>query len=184
MWINKEDMKDFIIAIILTIILIIIFSCNGTQQIDDATQAGNGLNYIGNTGEFLPMNGTEIMDMNKELIHTYNLSNSERDLIEHVVMGLAENEEMTVQKAIAQCILNACVAFDERPDCIIEILRYTEYRPVPSTEVKQSVSDIFDNGELILEQDVFYLYNYKQSDSNWHESQEYVCTIGSYKFFK
>ena len=192
MWINKEDVIDVIMTIILTVVLIIVFSYYGEQPTKEDISTGSGSKYIGNTGEYLPINGNgnEITnnliqeEVDKEQTYAYNISDTERNLIEHVVMGLAENEDTITQKAIAQCILNACIAFDERPDYIVKILRYTEYRPTPSTEVKQSVSNIFDKGELVLEQDVLFLYNYKQSDSIWHESQEYVCTIGSYKFFK
>ena len=188
---SLEDTKDLIKSIIILAIITIIISYLSVEN-DNNKEDGtmSGFQCVGDMSQIvLPGNGDNPPTQEEEaklqqIVPVYNLTKTERDLIERVVMGMAGDEDTTTQKAIAQCILNACYLLDKRPDNIIKNLRYPLYRPTPSEEVKQSVTAIFDYGEYVLDKDVMYLYNYIGETSQWHETQEYVCTIGSYKFFK
>ena len=114
----------------------------------------------------------------------YELTDEERDLIERVVMGESGGEEYIGQQAVAQCILNACELTGDRPAAIIEGLRYTTHRPEPSQSVKDAVSSVFDAGEKVIKETVVYFYAPDLVYSGWHETQQYVCTIGCHKFFE
>ena len=113
----------------------------------------------------------------------YDLTAEERDLIERVVMGEAGGEEYMGQQAVAQCILNACEINNARPAEIIEWMSYTAHRPQASQSVKDAVSDVFDDGVMVLPETAMYFYAPDLVYSAWHESQIYLDTIGCHKFF-
>lgn len=117
-------------------------------------------------------------------VKAYELTAEERDLVERVVMGESGGEEYIGQQAVAQCILNACEITGNRPAAIIEGLRYTGYRPEASQSVKDAVSSVFDDGEKVIKETVIYFYAPDLVYSEWHESQQYVCTIGCHRFFE
>jgi len=119
----------------------------------------------------------------QEELPEYEISAEERDLIERVVMGEAGGESLLSQKAVAQCILNACMITGERPASVIEGLQYTSHRPAASEQVKSAVYSIFDEGEKVLAETAMYFYNPDLVVSEWHESQQYVCTIEDHRYF-
>lgn len=114
----------------------------------------------------------------------YELTVSERELVERVVMAEAGGEPYEGQQAVAQCILNACVLRDLRPAEVIKKLKYTGARPAPTASVKSAVEAVFDEGVKVLDPDAIYFYAPALASSSWHESQVYVDTIGCHRFFK
>lgn len=114
----------------------------------------------------------------------YELTAEERDLIERVVMSEAGGEEYIGQQAVAQCILNACELWGARPAAIIDSLGYATYREDASQSVKDAVSDVFDDGVMVLPETAMYFYAPDLVYSAWHESQIYLCTIGCHRFFE
>lgn len=114
----------------------------------------------------------------------YPLTAEERDIVERVVMAEAGGESYEGQMAVAQCILNASTLHDLRPDEAVEEFKYTGWRPDPTEEVKQAVAAVFDDGATVFGRDVLYFYAPALCRSAWHESQNYVTTIGGHKFFK
>lgn len=114
----------------------------------------------------------------------YALTAAERDTVERVVMAEAGAEPYEGQIAVAQCILNACEREDVRPDEIVVEYQYTDNRPEPTDEVKAAVSAVFDCGETVTDAEILYFYAPELCDSEWHESQEYVMTIGGHRFFE
>lgn len=113
----------------------------------------------------------------------YDLTAEERDLIERVVMGEAGGEEYMGQQAVAQCILNDCEINNARPAEIVDWMSYTTHRPQASQSVKDAVSDVFDDGAMVLPETAMYFYAPDMVYSAWHESQIYLDTIGCHKFF-
>ncbi|MGN0567114.1 MAG: cell wall hydrolase [Acutalibacteraceae bacterium] len=114
----------------------------------------------------------------------YELTAAERDEIERVVMAEAGAEPFEGQMAVAQCILNACELESKRPDEIVTEYQYTDKRPNPTDAVKAAVSAVFDYGETVTDAEILYFYAPALCDSEWHESQEYVMTIGGHRFFE
>lgn len=113
----------------------------------------------------------------------YELMPAERDLIERVVMAEAGGESKAGQLAVAQCIRNACELEDKRPAEVVDLYKYTDVRRTPSESVKEAVSVIFDMGVTVLPPDTLYFYAPDVCVSEWHESQEYICTIEGHRFF-
>ena len=114
----------------------------------------------------------------------YALTEYERDLVERVVMAEAGAEPYKGQMAVAQCILNACQLRQALPAQVVVNLKYTKARPNPTDSVKQAVAAVFDDGATVFSRDVLYFYAPAMTTSSWHESQEYVMTIGGHRFFK
>ena len=114
----------------------------------------------------------------------YELTAAERDTVERVVMAEAGAEPYEGQIAVAQCILNACELEDMRPDEIVIEYQYTDKRPDPTDEVKAAVSAVFDYGETVTDAEILYFYAPALCESEWHETQNYVMTIGGHRFFE
>ena len=114
----------------------------------------------------------------------YALTAAERDTVERVVMAEAGAEPYEGQIAVAQCILNACELEDMRPDEIVIEYQYTDKRPDPTDEVKATVSAVFDYGETVTDAEILYFYAPALCESEWHETQEYVMTVGGHRFFE
>ena len=137
-----------------------------------------------------PENDTVVQDISQdqavqiEPTVAYELTAEERNMVERVVMGESGGEEYIGQQAVAQCILNACEITGNRPAAIIEGLRYTSHRPEPTQSVKDAVSAVFDDGEKVIKETAIYFYAPELVYSEWHETQQYVCTIGCHKFFE
>lgn len=113
----------------------------------------------------------------------YELSDSERHIVEQTVMAEAMGESYEGQMAVAQAILDG--ALRNGFDVITSIRRYqivTRYDIEASTSVKNAVAAVFDRGERVTENkmDLWYAtWTY----SSWHESQLYITTIGTHRFF-
>lgn len=117
-------------------------------------------------------------------VYYYTLTAKERDLVERVVMAEAGGESYKGQMAVAQCILNAAELHGLRPVGVVEELKYTNARPDPTKSVKKAVAAVFDDGDSVFDRDVIYFYAPALVTSTWHESQDYVTTIGCHRFFK
>lgn len=116
----------------------------------------------------------------------YVLTSEERDYIERVIMSESGNTEpFEGQKLIAQCILNACEMEGARPFEAMRRYGYSIINPEePNESVRAAISAVFDNGEVITNEPVLYYYNPDLTAERWHETQEYVCTVGRHRFFK
>lgn len=114
----------------------------------------------------------------------YALSDAERDLVERVVMAEAGGQSYEGQMMVAQCILDGSIRLGMGVEDTIIAYRYTKNRPTPSDSVKRAVSEVFDLGKRVTTESADLFYNPAITTSSWHESQTYVCTIGSHRFFK
>lgn len=117
-------------------------------------------------------------------VYYYTMTAKERDLVERVVMAEAGGEAYVGQLAVAQCILNASELRGIRPAETVRVLKYTKARPEPTESVKRAVAAVFDDGATVFDRDVIYFYAPALVTSTWHETQDYVTTIGCHRFFK
>ena len=113
----------------------------------------------------------------------YQLSASERDTVERVVMAEAGGESFAGQMLVAQCILNAAEKEGVQPSEAVVIYSYTSSRPDPTQSVKDAVAAVFDRGEVAIDATVMYFYNPALVTSDWHESQIFVAEVGGHRFF-
>ena len=124
----------------------------------------------------------------------YYLSDYERWLVESIVTGEAGIEPYNGKVAVANCILNACLLENKRPEQIQKMYRYAGWKSIEkfesecmatygntkfADEVRQSVRQVFDNGEILSNEILWFCSGY----SAWHESQKFVVEIGGHRFF-
>ncbi len=114
-----------------------------------------------------------------------SLSDAERDICERMVMGEAGSCGYTGMALVAQCIRDTYISggYSSVFDVLSENGYYGSTSITPSETCKEVVSYIFDQGGSAVQHRirVFYASNYCSSD--WHESQEYVCSYGYVRFF-
>ena len=113
----------------------------------------------------------------------YSLTDEERNLVESVVMAEAGGEDYDGQRLVAQCILNACILEEKRPDEIVIDYQYTKNRPEPSESVKEAVAAVFDSYDVVTKENILVFYAPRWCTSEWHESQQFVLEHGGHRFF-
>lgn len=114
----------------------------------------------------------------------YALTDAERDIVERVVMAEAGGEGFDGQRLVAQCILNTAEAMDLRPDeVVLAPNQYASPAAEASQEVKEAVSAVFDDGDMVTDEPIRWFYNDKLVYSEWHEGKRFVMYFGNHKFF-
>lgn len=113
----------------------------------------------------------------------YDLTDEERYEVACTVMAEAEGECFAGKMAIAQCILQAAEDDGISPVEVLTKYEYSQRRPEPSDECLMAVSAVFDFGWAASSDPIKYFYNPALVESNFHESQVYITTIGNHRFF-
>ena len=183
---KKECIIVFLISLAITIACYLYDANVNVYAIDD--------DVISNTVVLEPIRDIEknqdtgapviesVIEEEKPIAH-YPLTNEERNLVESVVMAEAGAEDYDGQRLVAQCILNACMLEEKRPDEIVIDYQYTKNRPEPSESVKEAVAAVFDNYDVVTEENILIFYAPRWCTSEWHESQQFVLEHGGHRFF-
>lgn len=130
-----------------------------------------------------PMPEVDVSEM-ETTTPRYALTVSERDIVERVVMAEAGGEGYDGQRLVAQCILNTAEAMDLRPDEVVTAPnQYASPANEASQEVKEAVSAVFDDGDMVTDEPIRWFYNDKLVYSEWHEGKRFVMYFGNHKFF-
>lgn len=130
-----------------------------------------------------PMPEVDVSEM-ETTTPRYALTVSERDIVERVVMAEAGGEGFDGQRLVAQCILNTAEAMDLRPDAVVLAPnQYASPAAEASQEVKEAVSAVFDDGDMVTDEPIRWFYNDKLVYSEWHEGKRFVMYFGNHKFF-
>ena len=109
----------------------------------------------------------------------YALTDDEREIAE------AEGEGFDGQRLVAQCILNTAEAMDLRPDeVVLAPNQYATPAQDASREVKEAVSAVFDDGNMVTDEPIQWFYAPRYVSSAWHESKVFVLEYGGHRFFK
>ena len=131
-----------------------------------------------------PMPEVDVSEM-ETTTPRYALTVSERDIVERVVMAEAGGEGFDGQRLVAQCILNTAEAMDLRPDAVVLAPnQYASPAAEASQEVKDAVSAVFDDGDMVTDEPIRWFYAPKYVYSAWHESKEFVLEHRAHRFFK
>ena len=86
---------------------------------------------------------------------------------------------------VAQCILNTAEAMDLRPDeVVLAPNQYATPAQEASREVKEAVSAVFDDGNMVTDEPIQWFYAPRYVSSAWHESKVFVLEYGGHRFFK
>lgn len=123
----------------------------------------------------------------------FELSEADRKYITLVVLAEARGESVIGQMAIAQCILDGAIYYNTDPVSLCKKLGYAapwdgsgvdEARYASLYNIaSDAVARVFDDGARAIHSRVIFFYAPKRCESKWHESQNYVATIGNHKFF-
>jgi hypothetical protein len=115
----------------------------------------------------------------------FPMTDSERSLVEWVCMAEASGSEYDGIRLVAQCILDACVADNLRPDVAIIEYQYSSDRTwAPTDTVKEAVAAVFDRGDFVTDEPILWFYAPALCTSNWHESKCFVLEAYGHRFFK
>ncbi len=123
----------------------------------------------------------------------FELSEIDRKYITLVVLAEARGESVIGQMAIAQCILDGALYYNTDPVSLCKKLGYAapwdgsgadeaRYASLYSI-ASDAVARVFDDGARAIYSRVIFFYAPKRCESKWHETQNYVATIGNHKFF-
>ena len=118
------------------------------------------------------------------------LTEDDRWFIECVVAGECAYEPYEGKLAVAQCYFDAMIKDGLTAREVKEVYQYAGWNSDLDKqdrkmyiEVMEAVHDIFDVGQFVTEKPILFFYSPSLCDSPWHESQNYVMTIGGHKFF-
>ena len=117
----------------------------------------------------------------------FYISNDERYTIACIIAGEAYNSGMDLKTAVAQTIYIAMKIEDCRLNGVIS--RYDGYRDRSVIEdrvwqeCQEAIAQIFDRGEMAVDEPIEFFYAPQYCTSDWHESLKYVTTIGGCRFF-
>lgn len=114
-----------------------------------------------------------------------SMTAEERDYCERMVMGEAGDTGYTGMALVAQCIRDTYVAgnYSSVADVISSNGYYGSTSITPSETCKEVVSYIFDQGGSAVQHRIQVFYASDICTSEWHESQNYVCSYGYQRFF-
>ena len=113
----------------------------------------------------------------------FPLTDSERWVVECMVMGEANGESYDGKILVAQCILNACLIDGLQPSQVRKQFKYSGWNENPSKDVQEVVTAVFDYGYRLTDEPILYFYAPKYSKGGFHETQRYILTEGGHKFF-
>ena len=117
----------------------------------------------------------------------FYISDDERYTIACIIAGEAYNSGMDLKTAVAQTIYIAMKIEDCRLNGVIS--RYDGYRDRSVIEdrvwqeCQEAIAQIFDRGEMAVDEPIEFFYAPQYCTSDWHESLKYVTTIGGCRFF-
>ena len=128
-----------------------------------------------------------------EYVPPFELSEEDRKYITLVVLAEARGESVIGQMAIAQCILDGAIYYNTDPVSLCKKLGYAA--PWDGSGVDEArynslyaiasdaVARVFDEGARAIYSRIIFFYAPARCESEWHESQNYVATIGNHRFF-
>ena len=113
------------------------------------------------------------------------LTDYDRDVLAHLVMGEFGTGGVTGCALIAQSVRDAMVKFDY--DSVEEVrveMGYTGwYSGEPNEDVYEAIDYIFDQGRAAVQHEILVMYATQVLYSSWHEAQEFVVEYESVRFF-
>ncbi len=117
--------------------------------------------------------------------YSVSLSDYDRYVLEHLVMGEAGNQGFTGAALVAQSIRDRLVydGYTSVDSVRVNCGYYGSLSSEPNADVLAAVSYIFDEGGSAVQHTVRYFYAYTWYSSSWHESMNYVVTYGDHRFF-
>lgn len=130
-------------------------------------------------GDDIP--ATEYAYYNGPLVY-YEITDDDRATLEHIISGEAGGESYEGKLWVATCLLNAMRLEDMTAEEVRTAYQYAGWSETVSDETVKAVSAVFDDGETTHDT-VLWFYAPKYCNGAWHETQDYITTVGGHKFF-
>lgn len=113
------------------------------------------------------------------------LTQSDRDLLERLVMGEAGNQGYIGAALVAQAIRDTMYYRNVNSvQAVRDMYKYSgSISKTPNQDVLDAVSYIFDEGGYAVRHKVYYFYAPGAVRSSWHESQCFVIEYKGHRFF-
>ncbi len=113
------------------------------------------------------------------------LSDLDRDLLERLCYGEFGDGGFTGAALVAQSVKDAMNTFGiGSVKEVIKSLSYDGRTDIPAGKtIKDAVTYIFDMDKSAVQHRIIYMYDTAYVDSEFHETQNYVCTFKSTRFF-
>lgn len=130
---------------------------------------------------------SELKTENENGISYYKLTNEYRIEIVNIVAGEAGGGSTELQMAVAQVVMNQLIKNENRLADIQPL--FDGYKTIDEIGIEEwnrcydSVSNVFDYGEMILDNHPLYFYNREMCYSEWHESLNFISEIEGTAFF-
>lgn len=114
------------------------------------------------------------------------LEESDRELLERIVMGEAGTEGYIGAALVAQCIRDSIVyeGYGSVSDVISDLRYDGKTDEEPNVDVKRAISYVFDLGGSAVQHEIIYFYAPGLVKSDFHEKLELVVEYGGHKFFR
>ena len=114
-----------------------------------------------------------------------SLSDSDRDAVEHMLMGEAGSMGFNGMALVAQCIRDTYVSgnYSSMQDLFYQNGYYGSMSITPSSTCAEVVNYIFDQGNSAVQHSIRVFYASDICSSPWHEAQEFVVSYGYVRFF-
>lgn len=180
----KYTIPSALFALLLIAVITIPIACMSTDVTGGGTGADETTAGTETSAETQSPETTEQTEGPTEPTVFFELTAEERTLIEQVVSAESRGEPYDGQVAVAQCILNACLKDNLRPEAVLKKYHYTNARVEPTSSVLRAVAAVFDRGEGVTDEPIIYFYNPNLCESEFHESQIFVIEIQNHRFFK
>lgn len=195
-------MKKYKTSLLLSVALwgFLVIYCLSLKQYNDEIINKQNTMHIYREKQFTKIKKENNNNNNNETKETKNktiffsLTLEERILVESIVAGESGIEPYEGKVAVANCILNACLLENKRPEEIQTMYDYTGWKPIEkfesecmeaygntkfADEVREAVSQVFDDGKVLNNEILWFCSSY----SEWHESQRFVVEISNHRFF-
>lgn len=135
------------------------------------------------------LQGTALLDIdnpdNDYQGRSVTLTDQDRDLLEHLVMGEAGGQGYIGASLVAQAIRDSIVY--RGYTSVAEVRKACAYtgsiNKTPNSDTLKAVSYIFDDGGYAVKHKVFFFYAPALCKSEWHESQHFVTQYKGHRFF-
>ena len=185
--IDPARLHAMLAALVITLVVVFVFNVHGDEETHPHTTPMERLPMSAPATPAAPVKQPpEPTQKEEELpeVYRYELTDAERWVVASVVTAEAGGEPYEGMMAVAQCILQASEDDGLRPTEAVVEYKYTKHRPEPTEDALRAVSAVFDEGRVVTAQHIKYFYAPALVYSEWHESQDYVLTIGGHRFFK
>lgn len=127
---------------------------------------------------------TQYITVYKEGIGPWDITDEEKSLVNTAVMSVARGESELCQQAVAQALRNLCTEYDLTVAEAVEAYRIpATYKGKVSQSCIEAVDSVVEDGVLAINAPIGYFYNPECQSGEFHESLEYVCSVGHLRFF-